>query len=236
MKYLGVDACSSGWFAGIVTDGALTTERHDEFAGLWESHGDAARIVVDIPIGLPESGRRACDEQATATLGSRGSSVFYTPCRAVLDAEGYDEANELNRERTGYGLSRQTWNILPKVRAVEEFLTAVDPPDGVVLEGHPELAFYAFDDGTPMAHSKRSAEGRERRLELLEAVLDGAAETYEAALETHYRKDVARDDVLDALVLAATARSETLVSLPPARDHRTQRQVIVYPDPEDGRE
>lgn len=56
-------------------------------------------------------------------------------------------------------------------------------------------------------------------------------EAYDGALDTYYRKDVARDDILDALILTAAAQSDSLISLPEERDHQVQRQVIVYPNP-----
>ena len=56
MKHLGVDACSSGWVAGIFDDGGLRVERFEDVETLWTAHSDAERVLIDIPIGLPETG------------------------------------------------------------------------------------------------------------------------------------------------------------------------------------
>ena len=50
-------------------------------------------VVIDIPIGLPESGRRACDLEARAMLGPRRSSVFTGVRRPLLALDSYEAAN-----------------------------------------------------------------------------------------------------------------------------------------------
>ncbi len=231
MKYLGVDACSSGWIAGIFDDGGLGVARYDDIETLWAAHSDAERVLIDIPIGLPETGRRACDEAAKELLGNRSSCVFYTPARAVLDADDYADANERNREQTGHGLSKQTYNILPAIKAVRDFLGSHEAARQRVVECHPELCFAAFAGGTPVPDSKHTDAGLATRRELLGNELEDADAAYQAALDEYYRKDVGRDDVLDALALTAAAREDTLLSVPEGRDHRIQWETIAYPEP-----
>lgn len=233
MEYIGVDACSSGWFAGILNDGQLETDQYDSISTLYDEHHDAERILVDIPIGVPDTERRVCDEEARAKLGCRGVSVFHPPCRVVVDEnpDDYERANALNKQNTDDGLSQQAFHILPKIKEVDEFVLAEDDAGETVWESHPELCFYAFNDRNPIAYSKRSDRGREKRREVLRNELTDADEAYEGAIEDHYRKDVARDDILDALVLTAAAQSDSLTSIPDDRDHRKHRSVIVYPEP-----
>ena len=233
MKYVGVDACSNGWFAGILNDGRLETNQYDSISALYDEHHNAQHILVDIPIGVPDTERRACDEEARARLGCRGVSVFYPPCRAVIDEnpDDYERASALNRKNTGDGLSQQAFHILPKIKVVDEFVPAEDEAGNTVWESHPELCFYAFNDLNPIAYSKQSKRGREKRREILRTELPGSDEAYKGAIDEYYRKDVARDDIVDALVLTAAAQSDSLISLPDGRDHRQQRNVIVYPNP-----
>lgn len=233
MKYIGVDACSNGWFAGILNDGHLETHQYDSISALYDQHHEAAGILVDIPIGVPETERRACDEEARARLGCRGLSVFHPPCRAVVDEnpDDYDRANVLNREITDDGLSQQAFHILPEIKEVDEFIEVVSDAGETVWESHPELCFYAFNDRNPIAYSKQSERGREKRRDVLRYELTGSDEAYESAMDEHYRKDVTRDDILDALVLTAAAQEDSLISIPDDRDHRQQRNVIVYPNP-----
>jgi len=233
MRYVGADACLSGWFAGILNDGRLETDRYDAISGLYDEHHDAERILIDIPIGVPETERRACDEETSDLLGCRGVSVFHPPCRAVVDEhpDDYDRANKLNKKNMNEGLSQQAFHILPKIKEVDEFVSAKDGAGTTVWESHPELCFYGFNDRNPIAYSKQSERGRTKRREVLRDILDDVDRVYEEAIESHYRKDVARDDILDALVLTAAARSDSLMSVPEHRDHHGQRQVIVYPEP-----
>lgn len=233
MKYVGVDSCSNGWFAGILDDGHLETNQYDLISGLYDDHHDAERILIDIPIGVPDTERRACDEEASDILGCRGVSVFNPPCRAVVDEnpDDYDRANTLNRDKTDDGLSQQAYHILDKIKQVDEFISAQDGVSEPILESHPELCFYAFNDRNPIAYSKQSERGRAKRREVLGDIFGCMDRVYEKAIKSYYRKDVARDDILDALVLTATARSDSLRSVPERRDHHEQRQVIVYPEP-----
>jgi predicted RNase H-like nuclease len=206
-RFVGVDGCPGGWFAaGIDEDGSGRGADHGlyaEFDGVLSAYPDAERLLVDIPIGLPDAGRRDCDVAARERLGSRASTVFFAPCRAVLDATDHETASAINRERTGYGLSIQAWHLVPRIRAVDVAVRS-SPGDGRVLEAHPELCFAALGDG-PVSEPKSTAAGRSERLDRLRPVLTDIDGVYEACLSAYHRRDVARDDVLDALVLAVAA-------------------------------
>jgi predicted RNase H-like nuclease len=216
---VGVDGCSAGWIAVVRSDGSLAWGVYDSLAEVVVDT-DPDRLLLDIPIGLPSAGRRRCDEAAKERLGSRGSTVFYTPARPVLAAGSHTEASETNREATGYGLSIQAWHLVPKIRAVDAFLRdrpelvgVAGPADdrrrdaesAVVRESHPELCFTELNGGAPVRAPKSSEAGRDRRLALLDDTLPESRRLYDEVVAETYRKDVARDDVLDALVLAGIA-------------------------------
>jgi predicted RNase H-like nuclease len=178
-------------------------------AALWHRWRGARLILIDIPIGLLDRpGPRRCDQEARARLGPRRSSVFPAPSRASLAAPDYPSASALNRAVSGRGLSLQSWNIAPKVAQVDALLrSGARGPDGVparerIREVHPELLFLGLNGGVPMAHPKRTAPGREERLEVLERHLEDAREIVARALATFPRREVARDDAVDALVSA----------------------------------
>ncbi|WP_148413551.1 DUF429 domain-containing protein [Haloferax sp. KTX1] len=233
---IGVDGCRSGWVCAIAADG-LAVRVAADFDAVWElaSERDAERVLVDIPIGLPESIRRACDREARERLGSRAATVFFAPVRAVLDADSHEAASAANRERTGAGLSIQAWHLVPKIREVDAVLRETPRARERVFESHPELAFAAFA-GEPLSEPKSTPEGRARRLDVLGTAFAGgdsgdrgpgadatdgrgfdAERAYREVLDRTLRRDVARDDVLDALALAAAARRPlaTLPSDPP---------------------
>jgi predicted RNase H-like nuclease len=229
---LGLDGCRGGWVGvGLaVADGRLLfSERFARFADALARGETAATIAVDMPIGLPdlaERGGRACERLARARLGPRRSSVFATPSRPALAKRDYPRALGANRRGGGPGLSKQCFHLFPKMREIDALMTPA--LQARVRECHPELAF-AVLVGAPMAHPKRTREGRVERLAAL-----ATAGFSRDAFEPHpfARKEVAPDDLLDAAVVAWSARriarGEALV-LPeaPPRDPRGLRMEIV---------
>jgi len=237
---VGVDGCAGGWFAVQSTAaGTLDSDRYETFAAIVDAHATADRILVDIPIGLPESDPRECDSLARERLGARGRSVFPVPCRAVVeyadeagDDDSYDRANEIQRDHLDRGLSKQAWNITPKIAEVDRLLRE-DSPAVEIAESHPECCFAALNDWYPVAQPKATAAGRAARFGVLDDSLDGWRDCYETALDDYYRKHVARDDIVDALALVAAGR-QPLTSLPaePPRDTAGLPMQIVVPDRE----
>jgi len=135
---LGVDGCPGGWIGALVRGRAVEWLKLADAAAILAV--DAAVIAIDIPIGLPESGDsyRLAEIEARRFLRrwSAVHSVFFTPVRPVLSVGTYAEANALNSQLTGKGLSKQTWNILDRIAAVDAALG--EPPDARVIEVHPE--------------------------------------------------------------------------------------------------
>jgi len=155
--------------------------------------------VIDIPIGLPESGRRACDLEARAMLGPRRSSVFTGVRRPLLALNSYEAANAWGKD-DGEGLTRQMWNILPKIREVDDWITP--SRSRIFREGHPELAFTGVS-GRPMAHYKKTPEGEAERLDALAGFIERAA--VRKWLDRARGSGAARDDIVDALALCRSA-------------------------------
>lgn len=63
--------------------------------------GPLAVIAVDIPIGLPDKGRRKADILARRAVGSLWPSVFMTPVRPALEAADYATAAGFSRHLAG---------------------------------------------------------------------------------------------------------------------------------------
>ncbi|MEM6957262.1 MAG: DUF429 domain-containing protein [Myxococcota bacterium] len=161
--YVGVDGCKGGWVAIRFRPGcALEGTFAERFTGLEPFTKDAAIIGVDMPIGLAREGERAADHAARAFLGPRRSSIFMTPVRAAVYAPSYEEASRLNRKHAGKGLSKQAWNLVPKIRELDAL---TDPR---LHEVHPEVAFACLA-GEPLEERKKTWGGLQRRLALLEA-------------------------------------------------------------------
>ena len=89
-----------------------------------------------------------------------------------------------------------------------------------------------------MKHRKSTSEGQEGRLEVLRSigVVDAKAdEIYKQVCSYFFRRQVARDDILDALVAAVTARlvceqSDGKRSAPtnPPKDNKGLPMEMVY--------
>ena len=233
MKYIGIDGCRAGWFYIGLDEG----ERHsfgilDAITGLQGFLPATGQVLIDIPIGL--RGRypaeRLCDRQARTVLGPRQSSVFPAPSRCALDCESYVQASEKNRECTERGLSKQTWNIMPKIREVDQFLKN-QTPQRKIREMHPEVCFWALNHKQPMRYNKRINEGYDERLAVLEQYYPQSRKVVDSVQQEYRRVKVARDDIVDALVGAITAsHSSALSSFPqdPETDETGLPMEIVY--------
>jgi predicted RNase H-like nuclease len=174
-------------------------------------------VAVDVPIGLPAAaGLRACDRQARALLGRRWMCVFAAPDRELFGLT-FERAREVVLARRDGGgpdghpiMTRQTIAILPKIEEVDEVMRADPSRQRWIVEVHPELSFAALaaESGLP---SKRQADGRHARLELLRRVFP---DVLERAGEARWpRREVAPDDLLDAYAALWTARRWTCGSV-----------------------
>lgn len=176
------------------------------------SHPD--RIFIDIPIGLPDGHeRRECDLAARKFLDQpRACSVFPAPVRALLKQSSYIEASRASLEATGRGLSQQTFAIAKKIKEVDDLMQCRSSARCMIREVHPEICFWALAGQKPMANNKKKPEGFSERLAVLINVRPSVEEEVKTILNQFKRKEVAKDDILDALVAATTA-SVQLTSL-----------------------
>lgn len=227
----GVDGCRSGWFYFALRGRKYhygVVPNVDRLLG-------SARLFVDIPIGLLDSGEvgRLCDGEARKVLGPRRSSVFPAPVRSVLDATGYEDAGKRSIEATGHALSRQAFGLVPKIREVDMLMRSNHSARSMIRESHPEVCFWALAGGRPMAHSKKTDKGFEERMRVLEQAWPLARVAVTSALSSTARAAAVRDDVVDALVLAlsASVAPTRLRTFPryPGKDSAGLTMEIVYP-------
>lgn len=234
MFVVGVDGCRGGWLAvRLNRDQSWKIDIFRDFAELWRHHQDAALILVDIPIGLPDNANdRTCDRAARAVLGPRRASVFPVPCRAAVYAPDYDAAIKINEKITGKSIFRATWNLIPRMRQVDEILQAHPQAKGVTREAHPEVLFWGLNQGRPMACRKKDAPGEAERLEVLQNVYPRAERVFRQAGEILRGRPASPDDLLDALAAAVTALvgKDRLATLPPSppQDSRGLPMEMVY--------
>jgi predicted RNase H-like nuclease len=98
-----------------------------------------------------------------------------------------------------------------------------------VVEAHPEISFYELNECVAIEERKKKSSGFRARRELLEEA--GFGSVIAEMLTTYPRKDVARDDVLDACVCCWTAERilrRAAIQIPgkPVLDSRGLRMEI----------
>lgn len=234
----GVDGCRGGWVVAMVRPSGDETQVRvvSRFGELLYVAETPAVIAIDIPIGLPERtgpGGRAAENAVRPLLSQRQSSVFSVPSRSAIYAEDYRDAcrRALETSDPSRKVSKQLFNIAPKIREVDRCLR--DDPEAAsrVFEVHPELAFWRLNGGQSLAEPKKvKSRPYEPGLALRRGLLIAAGLPADAVNAT-LPHGVGPDDLLDALACAAIARrihSGTAQPFPspPPRDRFKLRMAI----------
>ena len=222
----GVDGCRMGWVM-------VRRDEQGRFDGpVIRQYLDGLPrtdlVLIDIPIGLPDSGRRECDMAARSMLGPRRDAVFTGARRPLLYMPDRESAHAWGMRQDGLGVNIFLWSILPKVREVDAWITR--ERNRTFREGHPELSFCAAA-GRPMGHSKTSQQGQGERLDVLASFVD---RTMVLRWLEQAHGGAATDDVLDALALCwsaarlALACHRILPSGHPPQDSRGLPMEMVF--------
>ncbi|MBM3997633.1 MAG: DUF429 domain-containing protein [Planctomycetes bacterium] len=201
----GIDGCPFGWLCLTkdLTTGKIVAVILPTIRALLKLEPRPETVMVDVPIGLTDSGPRDCDLLARSHLKApRSSSVFPAPVRPTLTATSYAHACQLGVKADGRKLSQQAWAILPKIVEVDSFLRSDLTLQQWVREVHPEVCFWAWNSNKAMANRKKSSAGKVER-EALVKPLYGTA--YSAAQASLPRGQYGNDDLLDAFSALWTA-------------------------------
>jgi predicted RNase H-like nuclease len=175
MNVAGVDGCRAGWLCVRLQDGVAEGEIFASFKQLLSLLQGTSVIAVDIPIGLPTSGERACDRMARQLLGApRASSVFPAPIWAVTNETDYTVACAKHRDADGRALSKQALAILPKIVEVNQLVLGQQGLQDRVREIHPELCFAVWNGSRAMQHRKSEPAGAAERERLIDREWPGA--------------------------------------------------------------
>jgi predicted RNase H-like nuclease len=226
----GVDGCTGGWLVAFVRPqgGEARLRIVPRFADVLTAPEAPAIVAVDMPIGLPERsglGGRAAENAVRPLLGQRQSSVFSVPSRAAVYAGDYREACRIAQATSDppRKVSKQLFNIAPKIREVDEALRAEPGAALRVFEVHPELAFWRLN-GTRALEEPKKVKSRpyEPGLALRRSLLAAGGMPADIVQAAPPRR-AATDDLLDALACAAVAR----------RIHAGTAQPFPNPPPRD---
>ena len=233
--YVGVVWCDGAWVGvGFTGDGF---DHASVFGGIGECWAryeeDARRILVDVPVGLVDSGDpvRRCDELARSVLGPRRVAVFTPPVREATRKRRYSTGNRVHERKSGESLSEDAFAVRDGIAMVDELLQEIPEAAAVVRSAHPELCFRAFA-GEPLEHPPETAGGYAERMRTLAHSDRDAAPTVQKAAESTGGASVSIADVLDAVALAYTAQpgAGELRTLPgePPTDSKGLPMELVY--------
>ena len=230
----GVDGCKGGWIAVYedTDSGKLDCRvavcsgkgKHANCDPSWAlkaimDHHSLDVVAVDMPIGLRDKGKRDCDDAAREALRPlRHSSIFSAPAAAVSDLHRemtYKAASGLNNDLTGKSLSKQSWNLVPKIAEIRGYLEDHPATCRCVHEVHPEVSFAAMNHDehggehppfSPMQFYKATAGGSIERRGLLEKVFREPFKELEARMPALVGKRAGLDDFYDAMACLWTAQ------------------------------
>ena len=209
----GVDGCRAGWIAALVRPQGddVRVRIVPSFAALLAAPEMLAVIAVDMPVGLPERtgpGGRAAENAVRPLLGARQSSVFSVPARSAIEAADYRAACDaaLASSEPPRKVSKQLFNIAPRIREIDALLRADPAAAARVFEVHPEVAFWRLNGERALTEPKK-VKGRpfDPGLALRRGLLI-AAGLPTAAANAPPPDGAGPDDLLDALACAAVAR------------------------------
>ena len=214
-KIAGIDGSKGGW---VCVSGYENNYKELKFEKLKKFSDIKSKnfslVLVDIPVGLDidlKKGGRIVDNLARKELLTNKSSIFNAPSRLVLDAKNYEEANKINKSK-GMGLSKQSWNLVKKIKEVDEYIRNSNVT--IIFESHPEIIFQIMKRDK-ITTKKKNDEGIIERRNLLEK--NGFNKVFLkknlSARDSFYKKD----DFIDACSLfwsANRAIAKTEVKIP----------------------
>ena len=203
-RFVGVDWLKGKWLAVELHNNIVHYNTFENIGQLCEYYENSDAILIDAPIGLPENSDEAGNRPDQAArdylkVKNRKSSIFNVPFRQMVYAENKEEFWALN-EKLGAKVSSQSFGIIKCIKDVDEFLNANPEWKNRILESHPECAFQALNDGQGLEFSKHSDEGIELRAQIISKYVRNVKDLLRMTPRN------AREDVLDALALAITAK------------------------------
>lgn len=199
----GIDGCKSGWLAIWMDENNYRFDVCTSLIELYKKYPSATRYLIDIPVGLGSKAHpRTLEKEMRRNLPGRASTVFNAPSREATYCDNYIEAKAANLNVTGKSLSCQSFAICKKIKEVDNF--QIVSPQLELIESHPEIAFKALNDNKVLKSRKKNKDGIAERLQILSHFNANARRVYQEVLNNTLRKNVARDDIVDAMCLAVT--------------------------------
>lgn len=227
--HVGVDWMKGCWIASELTGNTASYKTFKTIDELCSYYEGISEILIDMPVGLPESSEEAqlrpdIEARKYLKVSARKSSIFPVPFRQLCYAESKAEVWELNNE-LGAKLTVAGSGILPCIKQVDSFLQSNPRWKERLVESHPECAFQALNGRKGIETSKHTTEGIEERIAILSQYVFNVRELVDSASKSK------KEDILDSLCLAVTSKLG-YVSIPknPVRDSKGLPMRIVIAD------
>lgn len=206
MRTGGIAVCAAGYFAVTLDDeqaGYRLLENEQQLFDFLEKYD---RFFINIPVGLQDDEvERECDKLLRERLGPFDKDeVINPPIRGIILAPTYGEASMISYEIMEKRLPMQSWNMVPHIRAIVNFIQKNESFRSQLFESHPELLFQILNGG-PILQKKATKKGLRHRLHLLEAQNKYVDDFFRDSKETFRRNQVEEDKIIDAMALALFA-------------------------------
>lgn len=231
---IGIDGCKNGWLAVNITPDGFEVDTFNNIEEICAKFREFDCMIIDMPIGLPESDEDVRpDADARKLLSHRSSCIFNTPCRQSVFAGNYPEANEINRAHLGKGLSRQSFAIINKIREIDDFIKLTPEYVNKIMESHPEICFAMLSPTKrPINEAKNTAEGKNIRISILQRHYDKTTD-FIVHVRNNPKLRKIEVDCIDALCLAITGMlgmesGFKYIPEKPSNDRRGLRMQMVY--------
>lgn len=201
---IGIDGCRAGWFAVWHDHEKVIQSKVFRYASDLITHFKTNKpiiIGIDMPVVLSDSIPREADQLARKLLGKKSSSIFTAPTPGMLRQTSYEDATKFSKENYGKSISIQSWHLFPKIKDLSKI---TDCKHLDIHEIHPELSFRSMNNDVVILERKKDSKGFEIREALLKrefSTLD-----FQGIRDQYLKKDVANDDILDALAVLWSAQ------------------------------
>ena len=193
---IGIDGCRAGWIISkILEDQSLSFHIIDNLDNDFLKKDNISHMGIDIPLMLSKTGKRFADTEARAILKKRSCTIFSPPTLSALKANNYIEACEINFRQSGKRLSKQSWNLFPKIKQAQKFLKYNNKIN--LFEIHPELSFMAMNNMNLVLESKKTIIGKKIRIKLIKRFFPSFS--FELIREKYNKTEVLDDDILDSI-------------------------------------
>lgn len=181
----------------------------------------AKKILIDEPLGL-DIKERQCDIEAHNYLKVSGK-VFRTPSyntqvlwersitNGILLKHDDQDLQTQQRKDTNHGLQQGAFGIMRYISEARKFIIRNNlnigfqhPINSFIAESHPEVCFASYNNDKALLSSKKNQDGKYERIKIIQRVFPNFLDY--AGNSSNWRGYAAMDDILDAIILALTAR------------------------------